>query len=257
MDTDILESELTAVPKKLKQNKAYSDTIGGLHVVAVDGTEHFRSANIHCDECLEYKIETKEGTVTHYVHRVVIAQKVGTKMQPILAAEKINHKDTIQKDDQTAGHEGELTSAKRLVSKVISLYGPRFVDVFTMDALYMNYPFTSLVTEYDKDIIAKVTNERTILYKEREAISTLVKPITGYDKKEAISYEIYEIPDMHLVLDWDIPIRGFNIISKKSESVNENLFLCATTLPKWKASANTVRKIVHYYGGLRTMELKT
>ncbi len=117
IDTDILEASLTLVPKKLKQNKAYKDTIGGLHVVALDGSEYFRSESIHCGECLEYHVPTKEGQVTHYVHRIVIAQKVGTKIQPILAAEKIKPQDTKKKDDQTAGHEGELTSAKRLVSK--------------------------------------------------------------------------------------------------------------------------------------------
>ena len=187
IDIDILEEELSVVPKKLKQNKAYKDTIGGLQIVALDGTEYFRSQSIHCDECLQYQIETKEGTTTHYVHRAVLAQKVGTDIQPILCAEKINNKDTKEKNDQTAGHEGELTAAKRLVDKVISLYGPRFVDVFTLDALYMNYPFAKKAKEVDKDIVARVKNERTTLYQEIEALSTLVKPITGYDKKEAVS----------------------------------------------------------------------
>jgi hypothetical protein len=48
MDTSILQRELTLVPKKLRRNKAYGSaehprTIGGLRIVAVDGTEHFRS----------------------------------------------------------------------------------------------------------------------------------------------------------------------------------------------------------------------
>jgi len=79
------------------------------------------------------------------------------------AAEKILKKD--KQDDNTAGHarsnarlrlsEGELTAAKRLAEKVIKLYGPRFVDVFTTDALYINYPFVSLIKkELQKDIIA-------------------------------------------------------------------------------------------------------
>ena len=33
-----LEEELTGVPKQLKRNKAFRDTIGGLHIVALDGT---------------------------------------------------------------------------------------------------------------------------------------------------------------------------------------------------------------------------
>lgn len=75
---EALEEELTRVPKQLKRNKAFRDTIGGLHIVALDGTETFRSTSIHCDECLVYHVKTKDGSITHYVHRAVVAQKVGT-----------------------------------------------------------------------------------------------------------------------------------------------------------------------------------
>ena len=55
IDTDILQQELSVVPKNLRRNKAYGSaehprTIGGLRIVAVDGTEHFRSESIHCPE---------------------------------------------------------------------------------------------------------------------------------------------------------------------------------------------------------------
>ncbi len=46
IDIDILSSSLTAVPKKLKENKAYRNTIGGLHIVALDGTEYFRAEGV-------------------------------------------------------------------------------------------------------------------------------------------------------------------------------------------------------------------
>ena len=44
-----LEEELTRTPKQLKRNKAFRDTIGGLHVVALDGSEFYRSTSIHCN----------------------------------------------------------------------------------------------------------------------------------------------------------------------------------------------------------------
>jgi hypothetical protein len=252
--TSILEDELTIVPKKLKENKAYNDTIGGLHIVALDGTEYFRSDCIHCDECLEYHIETKEGTVTHYVHRAVLAQKVGTKVQSILSAEEIKRKDTKEKEDQIKGHEGELTAAKRLLKKVISLYGRRFVDVVTLDALYINYPFVSKAKGLDKDVVIRVKNERTHLYKEIQALSTLIFPIKGYDEKSGVSYEIYEIPSLHRSIDWDIPLRGFKIIERTG--ADENLFFCATTLPKWKAKADIIRRIVHAKWGIENNGIK-
>ena len=94
-------------------------------------TETFRSTSIHCNECLVYQVKTKDGTQTHYVryahrrlrltvHRVVVAQKVGTQLKPVLACEKILPKDTLKKGDKAAGHEGELTAGKRLVVKVIN-----------------------------------------------------------------------------------------------------------------------------------------
>jgi len=57
MDTGILQQELSVAPKKLRRNKAYGSaehprTIGGFRIVAVDGTEHFRSECIHCPECI-------------------------------------------------------------------------------------------------------------------------------------------------------------------------------------------------------------
>jgi len=56
----------------MKRNKVYSNSIGGLKIASVDGTEIYKSENIQCDECLEYHIKTKEG-----IHRIVLMQMVG------------------------------------------------------------------------------------------------------------------------------------------------------------------------------------
>ena len=253
---ETLEEELTRASRQLKRNKAFRDTIGGLHIVALDGTETFRSTSIHCNECLVYRVKTKDGTQTHYVHRVVVAQKVGTQLKPVLAGEKILPKYTQEKDDKTPGHEGELTAAKRLVDKVIKLYGPRFVDVFTTDALYMNQPFVMHLAEFGKDLIARVKDERTVLYQEILALSQLGQPICGEDKDGTLRYQIYEIDNLHQSLGWSIPLRGFLVIERtrnvhnKKITWTETSFLCATTLPKWKANANVVRKIVHAKWGI-------
>lgn len=261
-----LEEELTRAPKQLKRNKAFRDTIGGLHIVALDGTEFYRSTSIHCNECLGYQVQTKDGIVTHYVHRVVVAQKVGTHIKPVLACEKILPKDSRQKGDKTAGHEGELTAAKRLVDKVLQLYGPRFIDVFTADALYMNQPFVSHLDERGKHLIARVKDERTALYQEILALATLVSPICGEDKNGALRYEIYEIDDLQVSLGWEIPLRGFLVIERTRHVQNKRItwteqrFLCATTLKKWQADANVVRKIVHAKWGIENngfWDLKT
>jgi hypothetical protein len=257
IDTNIQEQQLAQMVKQLKRNKAYTDTIGGLHIVALDGSEYFRSAKIHCDECLQYHIQTKDGVITHYVHRAVVAQKVGCSLKPVMAAEKILPKD--KRDDNTAGHEGELTAAKRLAHKVIKLYGSRFIDVFTTDALYINYPFVAMVKkELNKDIIAKVKNEDSLIYREIEALSTLTQPIVGYDQERSITYEIYEIPSLHQSIKWDIPLRGFKVIERKQtkKGIIENTFRCASTFPKWKVEANIIRQIVHAEWGIENNGFK-
>jgi len=267
---EALEEELTRAPKQLKRNKAFRDTIGGLSIVALDGTETFRSTSIHCNECLVYHVKTKDGSITHYgfarllrepLHRAVVAQKVGTQLKPLLALEKILPKDTRQEGDKNAGHarsnarlrlsEGELTAGKRLVLKVIKLYSPRFVDVFTTDALYMNQPFVMHLAQCGKDLIARVKDERTTLYQEILALAQLVEPICGADKDGTRRYQIYEIDNIHQSLGWSIPLRGFLVIEQTRHVKNKQItwteerFLCATTLPKRKASADVVRQIVH------------
>ncbi|MDQ1327653.1 MAG: hypothetical protein QG641_936 [Candidatus Poribacteria bacterium] len=121
-DVSILEHQLVSIPKKMKRNKVYCKSIGGLKIASVDGTEIYRSEKIQCDECLEYHINTKEGIRIDYVHKIVLMQMVGkidlSYIQTILGMEKILPKDIIG-DTSEEGHEGETTSAKRLILKMI------------------------------------------------------------------------------------------------------------------------------------------
>jgi len=140
IDTDILQRELALVPKKLRRNKAYGTaehprTIGGLRIVAIDGTEHFRSESIHCPECMEVHVKTKEGIKIHYVHRIVIMYVVGrmhsSAVQVILGVEPALPKDALQEGGASPGHEGEGTAARRLIEKMIALYGNHFFDILS------------------------------------------------------------------------------------------------------------------------------
>ncbi len=46
-------------------------------IVAVDGTEYFRSESIQCPDCMEVHVNVKDGMRIDYVHRVVIMYVVG------------------------------------------------------------------------------------------------------------------------------------------------------------------------------------
>ena len=271
MDTDILEQELTVVPRTLRRNKAYGTaehpgTIGGLRISAVDGTEYYRSESIHCDECLEYHIKTKDGIRIDYVHRVVIMQTVGvlhsSSVLTILGAEPIQPKDA-EEGEESAGHEGEGVAARRLILKMIDFYGDQFFNVITTDALYTNEPFVIFVHGLGKHLVSRVKDERTTLYKEIETLSALVKPMHVDDWEKRIEYWIYEIPELQESLGWEVPIRGFKVIEKQYKLVSgekvytkEETFRCMTTLSEEMADADVVRQIVHAKWGIENNGIK-
>jgi hypothetical protein len=270
MDADTLQRELTVAPKKLRRNMSYGTashprTIGGLKIAATDGTEHFRSESIHCPECMEVHVKTKEGMKIHYVHRIVIMYLVGrtdpSAVQVILGAEPALPKDVT--GDEEPGHEGEGTAAKRLIRKMIALYGISFFDVLTTDAYYANKPFVSYVASLSKYLVSRVKREDTTLYKEIDVLSQLVEPMHIDDREERVESFIYEVPELQESLDWDVPTRGFRILEKeyKIESgekvyTKEETFLCMTTLPVEMADANIVRQIVHAKWGVENNAIK-
>jgi len=270
IDTDTLQQELAIVPKKLRRNKAYGTsehprTIGGLKIVSVDGTEHFRSESIHCPECMKVHVKTREGMKIHYVHRIVIMYVVGrlhsSAVQVILGAEPALPEDVTE--DEEPGHEGEVTAARRLIEKMIALYGSRFFDVLTTDAYYTTMPFVLLVDSLGKYLVSRVKQENTTLYKEIDVLSQLVEPIHIDDREERVECFIYEIPELQASLNWDVPTRGFKIIEKEYKIVSgekvyttEETLVCMTTLPVEMADADTVRQIVHAKWGIENNAIK-
>jgi hypothetical protein len=270
IDTDILQRELSVVPKKLRRNKAYGSaehprTIGGFRIVAVDGTEYFRSESIHCPECMKVHVKVKDGVKINYVHRMVIMYVVGRQhssaVQVILGAEPALPKDIV--DGEEAGHEGEGTAAKRLISNMIDLYGNGFFDILTTDAYYSNKPFVLFLDSLGKYLVSRVKDARTTLYKEIETLSQMVEPIYIDDREHGVESWTYEIPELQKSLDWDVPTRGFKILEKAYKIVSgekvyikEETFLCMATLPVELADGDIVRQIVHAKWGVENNAIK-
>jgi hypothetical protein len=91
----------------------------------------------------------------------------------------------------------------------------------------------------------------------------MVEPIYVDDRDNRVESLIYEIPELHAVLDWDVPTRGFKIVEKVYKIVSgekvyikEETFLCMSTLPVEMADANTVRQIVHAKWGVENNAIK-
>ena len=264
IDMKTLQRELSVVPRKLRRNKAYGSAehpraIGGFRIVAVDGTEYFRSESIHCPDCMAVHVKVKDGIRIDYVHRMVIMYVVGrlhsSAVQVILGAEPSLPKDIVAGEE--AGHEGEGTAAKRLIPRMMDLYGNGFFDILTTDAYYSNKPFVLFLDSLGKYLVSRVKDARTTLYKEIETLSQMVEPIYVDDRKNRVESWTYEIPELQTSLDWDVPTRGFKILEKaykivlgKKVYIKEETFLCMATLPAELADGDIVRQIIHAKWGV-------
>ncbi|MFQ6040761.1 MAG: hypothetical protein ACE5PV_07890 [Candidatus Poribacteria bacterium] len=64
--------------------------------------------------------------------------------------------------------------------------------------------------QLSKDIVAKVKNEDSVIYKEIEALCSITKPIKGYDKEKGPVYSVYlsldKIDCNMIVLDKNLQI---------------------------------------------------
>ncbi|MFC1716526.1 hypothetical protein ACFL6S_22860, partial [Candidatus Poribacteria bacterium] len=132
------------------------------------------------------------------------------------------------------------------------------------DAYYANKPFVLFLDSLDKYLVGRVKDARTILYKEIDTLSQMVEPTYVDDRDNGVESLIYEIPELHAVLDWDVPTRGFKImentykiVSGEKVYIKEETFLCMATLPGEMADADIVRQIVHAkWGGVENNAIK-
>jgi len=130
---------------KAKRNKAFRDgSYGALRCVAIDGWEPFASYDRHCPHCLVRKVKLKRASgeleeVDQYYHRYVVAMLVDPVLDVILGIDAVRNDEARRDMDegQNVGHEGELTTARRLIDSLHAAYGT-FIDAFVLDALYAN-----------------------------------------------------------------------------------------------------------------------
>jgi hypothetical protein len=87
--------------------------------------------------------------VKQYYHRYVVALLLGPALDVVLAIEPVlneeAHPDTV---GEHAGHEGELTAARRLLDSLHQTYGSFIdavvVDAVVVDALYVQAEINSV-----------------------------------------------------------------------------------------------------------------
>jgi hypothetical protein len=99
----------------------------------------------HGPHCLVRQVKVKRPggeieAVPQYYHRYVVAMLLGPVVDVVLGIEPVlNEEARRDVHREHAGHEGELTAARRLIDSLHETYGG-FIDAFVLDTLYANGP---------------------------------------------------------------------------------------------------------------------
>jgi len=133
-------------------------------VAAIDGHELWSSEKRSCDQCLTRVVETTQGPVTQYYHRVVVLQLVDVSPPLILDIEPI-----------LPGEE-EVAPALRMLKRLRQRY-PRFLDVITVDAWYLGAPFVKAVQEEGLDVVIVLKQENRDLYQDVDGLLKITPPL--------------------------------------------------------------------------------
>src|SRR3989442_11353677 len=151
---DGVRETIVGVIDKAERNKAFREgSYGALRCVAIDGWEPFASYDRHCPHCSVRHLKVKRAggeveEVKQYYHRYVVAMLLGPVLDVVLAIEPVLHEEAHRDTaGEHAGHEGELTAARRLLDSLYQTYGG-FIDAIVVDALYANGPWMTQLDAY-------------------------------------------------------------------------------------------------------------
>lgn len=157
---------LAQAGKQGKRKKVFRRIYPDLHWVgAIDGVETCRSRKRHCPVCLTRKVKVGKDKeeVTEYYHREVALQMIGVTPALILDAEPLVPGDT------------EVSAALRLLERVRQAL-PRFIDVLSFDAFYLQAPFVKKVLAMGYGVVIVLKQEERDLYKDAEGLFQVTMP---------------------------------------------------------------------------------
>ena len=156
LDSDSLRRMLASIHHRLKRNKAVP-ALGGRRIAAVDGHEFFSSRRRCCDACQQRTLTVSGHKVTEYYHQGVVCHLTSSDLALPLDVELLRP------------GEGEETAARRLLERVFKNY-PRYFDVVSADALYLDAPFINFCLKHHKDVIVVVKGKQRLLLQDAEGL---------------------------------------------------------------------------------------
>ena len=160
---DAIRKALHHIYSRLKRNKALKPAFGGLFALIVDGHESNASYLRSCKECLTRIVHIKAGDKIQYYHRNVTAVLLCKDFLVLLDLEP-----------QRPG-EDEVAAAMRLTERVLRNY-PRAFELIIGDGLYTRANFFKLASDYGKEILTVLKDERRDLLQDAQGLFKSEKP---------------------------------------------------------------------------------
>ena len=219
--------------KKAKRNKVLDEgTIDGYTVAAIDGTKLFGSYKKSCRECCT---TTARNRKIQYFHSAAFMSLIGKEPRLIIDFEL--YKGT---EDSSEKDEGELTVAKRLLSRVAQVH--RYtIDVVVYDALACNSSWINHCIDHKVIPIVHVKDNNISSIKEvKTKINKSNVREAWQDEKRECEVKAYEETfKMDEVID---PLR-FVKFSKKTKQDKYSQALLVTT--DFNIPFQTLYKMIH------------
>ena len=152
---NLLRSMLWAIAVLCKRKKIFKRLYPDNHwVAALDGIETYKSREKDdCEHCLSRRILVNDEYITEYYHRYVVLQMVGVTPAVFLDVEALRPGET------------EAAAGIRLLNRFLTRH-PRFLDVITMDAFYLQAPFVKKLLKYGLHLLIVLKQENRELYQD-------------------------------------------------------------------------------------------
>jgi len=242
---DPLRDLLADVAHQAKRKKALrrlkSSSRNPYWAAALDGHELWSSYKRCCSQCLRREIQVNGTMVTQYYHRVVALQLVG-----VTPALPLDYEPVLPGED-------EVAAATRIVQRIRQRY-PRLIDILTVDALYLQAPFTLTLLEEGFDVVTVLKQEDRALYKDVEGLfKTDQDPEVIRGKDQNI-----QLWDWEELTSWSQMGRSVRVVCSREETTRRarvggqwqpetvvSNWWWMTTLSAKQAGADWIREIGH------------
>ena len=233
IDKEGLYKAHSGIIKKAKRNTVLKEgTIDGYTVAAIDGTKLFGSYKKSCEECCS---TTTRNNKTHYFHSAAFISLIGQEPRLIMDFELYKGSEDSSKKD-----EGELTVAKRLLTRVCKEHR-KTLDVVVYDALACNSCWINHCIDNNVIPIVNVKDNNITSIKEVKTKINKSDVKQGWDdEKRGCQVNAYE--EAFKLDEVTDPLR-FVKFSKKSKQGNYTQVLLVTT--DFNIPLQTLYKMMH------------